>query len=230
MRSCAAWSANSSSAAFASTGPNQELGSAKIPADRALTMREAGHPARSIRIYLSMRSVTCDNLRSPHPLWLPCCAESVGSMLTFLWAHPGTGRAGNTGHTITTCAVPDRNGEKSTCSNRADLLRHRKSGRPAQPLRPLVTPGGKPSPQAIVAFEGFADRRRLGWSASMAAAKTRLRRSSSIRARYCRKIEEENSFGCRMAAHSSALVRRKKPKSGLSSCSGQACRSRLRWP
>ena len=54
----------------------------------------------------------------------------------------------------------------------------------------------------------------------VAAAKARLRRSSSIRARNWRKSVDECSFGCRIAAQSSALVLRKNPKAGLPSGTG----------
>ena len=62
----------------------------------------------------------------------------------------------------------------------------------------------------------------VGWPASTAAAMARLRRSSSIRARYCCKTAEARSFGCRIATQSSALVRRKNSKSALPSCRGSS--------
>ena len=70
------------------------------------------------------------------------------------------GRAGNTGLTITTCAVPDQNGAKSTFS-----IAHPPAARePVHQLKHLlelmVAAGRKSLPQAVVVFKGFADRRR----------------------------------------------------------------------
>ena len=70
------------------------------------------------------------------------------------------GRAGNTGLTITTCAVPDQNGAKSTFS-----IAHPPAARePVHQLKHLlelmVAAGRKSLPQAAVVFRGFADRRR----------------------------------------------------------------------
>src|SRR3979411_1765351 len=67
---------------------------------------------------------------------------------------------------------------------------------------------------------GLPTKDTFGWSVSIAAPKTRLRRSSSIRARCWRKTVELSSFGRKIAAQSSALVLRKNPKAGLLSCCG----------
>ena len=202
---------------------NHDWVAPQIPADRALMERRAIRPAFSISL-LSRGASHAANLvhriRSGFPpaqsrrrrrdvsrSLLGRAAQDI-SAATSLYARSRTEMARKACSSI---AHPPAAPE-FRCGN---------PGRPAHTLELLVAPRGKPSPQAVVAFDGFADRRRpSARSASIAAAKARLRRSSSIRARYCRKTAGVSSFGCRMAAHSSALVRRKKPKSGLPSCRG----------
>src|SRR5258705_8913731 len=69
----------------------------------------------------------------------------------------------DTGRKIIICAVPARNGVKSTFSIVLPPAARKSAQDPPAPsaLKLLAAPRGKPSPQAAVVFERLADRRDL---------------------------------------------------------------------